>query len=65
MLTSCTISDAFLHSSIRETTYFSSLFLYIHLNAREVVNFGRKISLMFFIMMTRYVIEKGNDFSMF
>ena len=32
MLTSCIISEAFLPSSIRETTCFSSLFLYLHLN---------------------------------
>ena len=57
MLTSCVISEAFLPSSIRESTYFSSLFLYLHLNALimpassgcngEVAHFGRKISLMF------------------
>ena len=49
---------AFLPSSIRETTYFSSLSLYLPLNAliippsnscnREVVPFGKRISLMFF-----------------
>ena len=57
ILKSCIISQVFLHSSIRETTYFSSLFLYLHLNVlimpasrgsnREVVHFSRKISLMF------------------
>ena len=57
MLTSFIISETFLPSLIRETTYFSSLFLYLYLNAlimpassgcnREVVHFGRKISLMF------------------
>ena len=57
MLTSCVISEAFLPSSIRESTCFSSLFLYLHLNALimpgssgcngEVAHFGRKISLMF------------------
>ena len=51
------ISETFLPSSICETTYFSSLFLYLRLNAlimpassgcnREVVHFGKKISLMF------------------
>ena len=31
-LTSCIISEAFLPFSVRETTYFSSLFMYLHLN---------------------------------
>ena len=57
MLTSCIISEAFLPSSVREITYFRSPFLYLYLNAlimpvssdcnREVVHFGRKISLTF------------------
>ena len=33
MLTSCIISEMFLPSSFRETTYFSNLFLYLNLNA--------------------------------
>ena len=57
MLTSCIISDAFLPSSIRETTYFSNLSLYLNLSALimpasrgcnlEIVHFGKKISLTF------------------
>ena len=57
MLKSCIISKSFLPWSIREITCFSSLFLYVHLNAlitsasngynSEVIHSGRKISLMF------------------
>ena len=57
ILTSCIISEAFLPSSIRGTTYFSRVFLHLYLNAlivpvsigynQEVPNFGRNISLIF------------------
>ena len=57
-LTSCIISEPFLPSSIHETTYFSSLFLYLNLNFlvmpassgcnREAVHFSKKINLPFF-----------------
>ena len=33
ILTSCIISEAFLHSSVRDTTCFTSSFRYLHLNA--------------------------------
>ena len=56
MLTSCIISETFLPSSISETTCFSSLFLYLYLNALitpvsngynwEVIHSDRKINLM-------------------
>ena len=52
MLTSCIIFDAFLPSSIRDTTYFISSFPYLHFNAtikpassgckQDVVHLGRK-----------------------
>ena len=65
ILTSCIISEVFLPSSIWDTTYFRSSFLYLHFNTvitpaskgckRDAAHLGRKIN----FMIVKQVFESG------